>query len=481
MKCLTIKPRELKGRVFVPPSKSMAHRAIICSFLAEGVSEIDNVELSNDIIATCRAVESLGACIDILDCAAPGRKKLVITGNGTVNVKNNRINCMESGTTARFIIPVSRLTPEQVIIDGENRLKERPFNVFYDIFKEQGISFETHSENKIVNTGNLKDKFMSNNNILRTIPDGIKFPGSSGDIKHAKTSNGLNYPAFSDNIKLPVALKGRLKPGFFRIRGDVSSQFISGLLLALPLLEGDSIIKITTPAESIGYIDMTLHMQKLFGVNIDFNRNENMLTIPGWQKYTPCNYKVEGDWSQAAFWLAAGAMSGQVEVGGLSRESVQGDKAIEDIMKNMGINIYRKDGFLKIDKAKPRCIDIDVSQCPDLVPVLAVLSAIGEGRGRIYNAARLRLKESDRLKAVTVELKALGANIIEDEDSLIISGVKRLKGGRVYGWNDHRIVMAAAVAVAACERSVVIEGSDAVNKSYPAFWEHYKSLGGEFY
>lgn len=427
MKCLTINPTDLKGRVFVPPSKSMAHRAIICAFLSEGVSEIDNVELSNDIIATCSAVESLGAGIDIMDCVIPGRKKLVITGNGTVKVKSSRINCRESGTTARFIIPVSRLTSDSVIIDGENRLKERPFDVFYDIFKKQGISFET------------------------------------------------------DNKKLPITLRGRLKPGVFEIRGDVSSQFISGLLLALPLLEGDSAIKITTPVESIGYIDMTLKTQKMFGVNIDFNHDENILIIPGWQKYSPCNYKVEGDWSQAAFWLAAGSMSGQVEVGGLNRESVQGDKVIEDIMKNMGIKLYWENGFLKAEKARPGCIDIDVSQCPDLVPILAVLSAIGDGCGKIYNAARLRLKESDRLKAVTVELKALGANIQEDGDSLIITGVERLKGGRVYGWNDHRIVMAAAVAAAACEHIVVIEGIDAVNKSYPTFWEHYKSLGGEVF
>lgn len=427
MNCLTINPRNLKGTVFVPPSKSMAHRAIICSFLSEGISEIDNVELSRDIIATCRAVESLGAVIDIIDCGIPGRKKLVVTGTGTVKIKNGRINCIESGTTARFIIPVSRLTLDPVIIDGENRLRERPFDVFSDVFKEQGIGFET------------------------------------------------------DNNKLPVTLHGKLKPGVFKLRGDVSSQFISGLLLALPLLEGDSTIITTTPVESMGYINMTLHMQKMFGVKIDFNRRENTFTIPGWQTYTPCNYRVEGDWSQAAFWLAAGAMSGQVKVGGLNRDSVQGDKVIEDIMKKMGIDLYWDNGFLKVERGRPRCIGIDVSQCPDLVPVLAVLSAIGEGGGKIYNAARLRLKESDRLKAITAELKTLGADIEEDGDSLIISGVERLKGGRVNGWNDHRIVMAAAVAASACENNVVIEGIDAVNKSYPTFWEHYKSLGGEVF
>ena len=427
MKCLTIKPSKLTGRVLVPPSKSMVHRAVICAFLSEGTSEISNVELSNDIIATCSAVEALGAEIDILDNGIPGRKKLIITGNGMVKVKKSRINCMESGTTARFIMPISRLSSEQIIIDGENKLVERPFDVFFDIFKSHGISFE------------------------------------------------------ANNNKLPITLKGKLKPGTFEIRGDVSSQFISGLLLALPLLPGDSEIKITTSLESAGYIDMTLQMQKLFGINIQFNREENKLFIPGWQKYTPCRYEAEGDWSQAAFWLAAGALTGPVEILGLNPESIQGDRVIESIMQRMGINLIWKDGVVTAERKKLKSIDIDVSQCPDLVPILAVLFSVGEGKAKIFNAARLRLKECDRLNAVTVELKALGADISEGDDFLNINGVNKLKGGRVYDWNDHRIVMAAAVAASVCEKNVIIEGYEAVNKSYPTFWDHYKDLGGEVF
>jgi 3-phosphoshikimate 1-carboxyvinyltransferase len=428
MEYLTIKPTKLTGTIFVPPSKSMAHRAIICAFLSEGTSEIRNVELSNDIIATCRAVEALGANIDITDCKiSSGRKNLIIIGNGTVKVKNNRINCLESGTTARFIIPVSRLTSDKITIDGENRLVERPFDLFLDIFGRQDISCETN------------------------------------------------------NKKLPITLEGELKPGLFEIRGDVSSQFISGLMLALPLLSGDSVIKITTPVQSSGYIDMTLKIQKLFGISINYNREENKLLIPGWQKYSPCSYEVEGDWSQAAFWLAAGALSGPVEVGGLNSDSIQGDRVIGRIMQKMGIELEWKDGFISVKQTRPKGMDIDVSQCPDLAPVLAVLCAVSEGRSRILNAARLRLKECDRLNAISVELKALGALITENDDSLIIDGVNNLKGGRIFGWNDHRIVMAAAIASSVCAQKVIIEGSEAVNKSYPAFWDHFKSLGGEVF
>lgn len=427
MKSLSINPSKLSGKIFVPPSKSMAHRAILCAFLSEGVSEIDNVELSNDIVATCRAVEALGADIDIMESKTAGRKKLIITGKGTVKIKSDKINCGESGTTARFIMPVSRLTPDPVTIDGENRLVERPFDVFFDIFDQQGISYETN------------------------------------------------------NKKLPVLLKGKLKPGIFNVRGDISSQFISGLLLTLPLLPGDSVINMTTEPESSAYIDMTLEMQKLFGINIQYDRNRNRLFVPGWQKYTPYNYYIEGDWSQAAFWLAAGAITGPVEAGGLNPDSIQGDKVIISILEKMGINIYWKDGFLVTEKSTLLSIEEDVSQYPDLVPVLSVLCALAKGSSKLLNAARLRLKECDRLNAIAVELKSLGAKIIENKDSLYIDGENNLKGGRVYGWNDHRIVMAAAIAASACKHMVTIEGYDAVNKSYPTFWEHYSSLGGDVF
>lgn len=425
MKSLTIKPSHLSGRIHIPPSKSMSHRAIVCALLSDGQSLIDNIELSSDIIATCQAAEALGAEIDILQSDIPGRKKLLIRSNGAITIKKNIINCGESGTTARFIIPVSRLADGQVTITGEGKLVERPFDVYYKIFEAKGI--------------------------------------------HYKTDGG----------KLPLTIGGRLKPGCYELRGDVSSQFISGLLLALPLLPGDSTIVVTTPIESAAYIDITINMQKMFGIQIEFNKDENTFFIPGWQKYNAQNYAVEGDWSQAAFWLAAGALSGPVEICGLNRESVQGDRIIASYVKEMGAGLRWEDDLLVVEKNNLKGISKDVSQCPDLVPALAVLGSVAQGQTEILNAERLRIKECDRLKAIGTELRSLGAKICEGKDYLHIKGVGMLLGGRVYGWNDHRIVMAEAIAALACEKNVVIEGHDAVNKSYPSFWQHYCELGGK--
>jgi len=421
---LVIKPSELSGEVYIPPSKSMAHRAIICAFLADGTSEIDNIELSEDIMSTCQAVISLGGSIDILDSSLPGRKKLIVHGTGTVTVKNDRINCGESGTTARFIMPVSRLTKDAVTIDGKGKLVSRPFDAFFPVFDASKISYE--------------------------VIDG----------------------------KLPMTLKGCLRPGNYSIRGDISSQFISGLLLALPLLDEDSTIQITTKPESEAYIDMTIHMQKIFGVNIYFIRKENRLVIPGRQKYVPQKYFAEGDWSQAAFWLAAGVFSGPVSVAGLNRNSLQGDKVIENIIKNMGGNVYWDVDRLIAKKSSLRGVMVDVSQCPDLAPILAVLGSGCKGRMEILNGQRLRIKESDRIKAIVTEMGNLGADIHEVGDNIVINGRSRLSGGRTNSWNDHRIVMSVAIASVLCENNVIIEGFNAVNKSYPSFWEHYMSLGG---
>ncbi|HEY8421887.1 MAG TPA: 3-phosphoshikimate 1-carboxyvinyltransferase [Thermoclostridium sp.] len=424
MKCLEIKPSKLAGEVNIPPSKSMAHRAIICAFLSNGISEVDNIELSDDIMSTCQAVITLGGKISITDSLIPNRKKLIIHGSGTVTIRHDRINCGESGTTARFIMPVSRLSDEPVTIEGKGKLVTRPFDVFFPIFDSSNISYEI--------TGG----------------------------------------------KLPLTLKGKLKPGNYFIRGDISSQFISGLLLALPLLDEDSTIQITTSLQSEAYIDMTIYVQRIFGVDIYFNKGENKLIIPGRQKYKPQNYFVEGDWSQAAFWLAAGVMSGPVSIAGLNRDSLQGDKVIESIIKNMGGNVYWENNKLLAEKSRLKGIPVDVSQCPDLAPILAALGSVCNGRMEILNGARLRIKESDRIKAIVTEMNNLGADLAETGDSIIINGRDRLSGGTANSWNDHRIVMSVAIAAILCENNVIIEGFNAVNKSYPSFWEHYKSLGG---
>ena len=425
MKCLEIKPSKLSGTVNVPPSKSMAHRAIICAFLSCGTSEIDNIELSDDILATCRAVEALGGRIEITESYSDGRKKLLVHGNGKVFVVQDRINCGESGTTARFIMPVSRLAEDAVTFEGEGKLVSRPFDVFFPVFQSCSIGYETCGG------------------------------------------------------KLPLTLEGRLKPGNYYIRGDISSQFISGLLLALPLLDEDSTIKITTNLQSEAYIDMTIYIQKIFGVSIYYKKDENIFIIPGRQKYMPQKYFIEGDWSQAAFWLAAGVMSGPVEITGLNRDSLQGDRVIESIIKNIGGRVYWENSRIIAEKSRLKGFTADVSQCPDLAPILAVLGSVAGGKTEILNGTRLRLKESDRIKAIVSEMKNLGADIVESGDNIIINGCETLPGGTAKSWNDHRIVMSVAIAAVLCKNNIIIEGFNAVNKSYPSFWEHYRSLGGE--
>lgn len=401
MKEVTIYPSRLRGSINVPPSKSMCHRAIICAGLSEGTSIINNIGMSQDIKATLEAMKSLG-----MTAEAAGTS-LAVKGNPFPQIKNSRIDCRESGSTLRFIIPIAALTGEPVVFCGEGRLIERSLVSYLNIFEKQGIKYQT--------------------------------------------SDG----------RLPLQINGRLAPGKYCIEGDISSQFISGLMFALPLLEGDSTIRVTSELQSRPYVDLTINALKDFSIEIE-NHGYEAFSIKGNQRYRAADYTVEGDYSQAAFWLAAGALGSDISCGGLDINSAQGDKAIMSIIAGMG----------------GRFRSLDASNCPDLVPVLAVLGALSEGRTEIINAQRLRLKESDRLKAITSELGRLGACIKETQDGLIIEGVKMLRGGRVDSWNDHRIAMALAVAATRSEEPVTISNSSSVGKSYPDFWEHYKALGG---
>jgi 3-phosphoshikimate 1-carboxyvinyltransferase len=260
--------------------------------------------------------------------------------------------------------------------------------------------------------------------------------------------------------------------------GDVSSQFISGLLFALPLIDGDSEIVITKKLESRGYVDLTLDILNKFGINI-INEAYNRFIIKGNQKYIKRNYRVEGDFSQVAFWLVAGALGGDIVCHDLKEDSLQGDKVIVDIIKRMQGNLITEDGKMTSTTAETVSTIIDGSECPDIIPVLAVLAALSEGTTEIVNAGRLRIKECDRLSAVASELKKLGADIEEKEDGLIIKGKKELIGGEVDSFNDHRIAMALAVAAIRCKEPVTIRDSGCIKKSYPTFWEHYKMLGGK--
>ncbi|HCW03273.1 MAG TPA: 3-phosphoshikimate 1-carboxyvinyltransferase [Clostridium sp.] len=407
----------LQGKVNIPSSKSVGHRALICAALAEGTSIIRNINLSKDIKATAGVLEALGAAIKI------DEREINVKGTNKLKYSASELFCNESGSTLRFLIPVAMLQEDTVTFTGRGKLVERPLTPFYNIFDKQRLYY--------------------------------------------KNNNGM----------LPLEVKGRLKAGDFSIEGNVSSQFISGLMFALPLLNENSKIIVDGKLESRPYIDLTIDVLREFGVNID-NNNYESFTIKGGQKYTAKDYTVEGDYSQAAFFLAAGLLNGKVQCMNLKKDSLQGDKEFINIATRMGGKIIEEDhGFIAI-KSDLTATDIDASQVPDLVPILAVLASVSQGQTVIYNAARLRIKECDRLQAVTTELNALGANIIEKEDSLIINGVKSLKGGKVKSWNDHRIAMSMTIASLVCENPVIIEDYKAIDKSYPDFYEDFISLGG---
>lgn len=420
MNNVRIIPSELSGEVRIPSSKSVGHRYIICAALSEECSVIDNITFSQDIYATIDAMRALGADISVEE----EKNRVVVQGIKGDKVNEAFIDCHESGSTLRFLIPIAAVKSHKSILRGKGRLVSRPLDIYYDIFHEKNIKY------------------------------------------------------INENGELPLTVLGELKSGEYRVKGNVSSQFISGLMFALPLLKGNSKIIITTELESKGYVDLTIDALRKYSVHIQ-NENYRVFNIKGNQKYISKDLSVEGDFSQVAFWMAAGALGEKAICSNLDMSSLQGDKVILNIIRDMGAQIKLHKDRIEVSKSQLLGRTIDASQCPDLVPILAVLGAVSMGETRIINAERLRIKESDRLRAVTEELNKIGAHIIELKDGLIISGTNSLKGGKVKSWNDHRIAMAMAVASIKCSEPVIIEGADAVNKSYPDFWKDFMSLGGD--
>lgn len=404
------------GTVNVPPSKSDVHRAIICAAMANGVSRISPVALSNDIKATIGCIKALGA-----DAVLENN---VLTVDGTNMYKNKTalLDCGESGSTLRFFIPIAAVGNINATFVGKGKLPQRPIGIFTEALPKAGTV--------------------------------------------CKTEGGL-----------PLEIKGQLKSGIFEIPGNVSSQFITGLLLALPILEGDSEIVLTSPLESVGYIAMTIRTMKQFGVNIQ--ATEKGWHIKGGQSYKTCDYTTDGDWSQAAFFMVLGAVSGKVTVKGVAKDSTQGDKKCAEILARFGAKVTQLDNEVTVEKGELKAITIDASQIPDLVPVLSVCAAFAEGTTKIINAERLRIKECDRLKATAELLNNLGGKVKELSDGLEITGVPSLKGGNVNGYNDHRIVMSAAVCAARSDEDITATFAMSINKSYPDFYIDYNSIGGK--
>ena len=422
---LKIIPSKLKGSVKIPPSKSMAHRAIICAALSDGICRIDNIDYSDDIIATINAMNSLGATIEKHDDYI----EVVGIYKNINKIKENRIiDCNESGSTLRFLVPISLLFKGSNKFIGKGNLGKRPLTTYYNIFNNQGI-------------------------------------------KYSYEENNLN-----------LVVDGELKPGVFEVEGNISSQFITGLLFALPLLNGDSKITITKEMESKGYIDLTLKAISDFGIEI-INNNYSEFIIKGNQKYNARNYRVEGDYSQAAFFLCADGLGNNVVCRDLDLNSLQGDKEIIDILERMNV-VFNANEIGLSGEVNGELIStvIDGSQCPDIIPVLSAASALSKGTTEIINAGRLRIKECDRLSAVTSELKKLGAQIIEKEDGLVITGVEKLQGGvEVWSHKDHRIAMTLAIASTMCKKPIIIKDYECVAKSYPSFFEDFKALGGNIH
>ncbi|ACV39852.1 3-phosphoshikimate 1-carboxyvinyltransferase [Leptotrichia buccalis] len=423
---IKIKPSILNGTIEIPPSKSYSHRAVIAAALAESgkKSTIDNLKFSVDITTTTDIMENWGAKIKRFESA------LEIIGNdGKVVPKDKYVQCNESGSTIRFLIPIGITDENELIFDGKGKLVDRPLDSYYRIFDKQGILYK------------------------------------------------------NENGKLPLTVNGKLKAGNYEIDGNISSQFITGLLYALPLLDGDSKLTINKNLESKGYIDLTLEILKLAGIQI-VNNNYKSFDIKGNQIYKPFDYTVEGDYSQVAFWIVAGIISAnkdnEIKCLHVNKNSLQGDREIIEIVTRMGANLKIFDDYVLVKPSKTKGTIIDISQCPDIGPILTVLGALSEGETRIINGERLRIKESDRITSIKTELNKLGANVVEEGDSLIIQGVEGFTGGvTVNAWNDHRIAMSLAIASTRCEKEIILEEAESVRKSYPHFWDDFVKMGGE--
>lgn len=428
-----VTPAQCRGGVQVPPSKSMAHRALICAGLAGlagpagpaglagGASRLDGIGDSQDMAATIGAMQLLGA-----QFTRQG-SRCTVKGTGGVACSTQCdmvVNCRESGSTLRFMIPLFALSGARTTFTGQGRLMQRSQTVYEQLFRQRGLLFEQQ--------------------------DG------------------------------KLTIQGPLRAGEYILDGNVSSQFITGLLFALPMLQGDSILRIRPPFQSRGYVSLTVQMLAAFGVNVHFS-DENTLVIPGKQAYAACDHRVEGDYSQAAFYAVLAAIQGKLTLQGLRRDSLQGDRVILDILADCGAGIAQHVDGVDVTGAPLVGTQIDVSDCPDLAPILSVMGMYASGTTHLVNAARLRDKESDRIAVMEQELRKLGAQVHTTHDAMTIVGC----GNRpcfgptsVLGHNDHRVVMSLAIAATLGSAPVIIEGAQAVTKSYPNFFEHLALIGG---
>ena len=404
---IKINPSVLSGDIEAPASKSVAHRMLICAALAKDKSVIKINKTSDDIEATIGCLKAIGVTIE--QC---GTEYTVIPPSAFP--ESAELDCGESGSTLRFMLPVVAALGIRAVFTAHGRLPERPISPLLDEMTSHGV-----------------------------------------------TCDG----------QFPLHVSGKLTAGKYKVAGNISSQFITGLLLALPLCDGESEIEVIPPIESAPYIDITASVLSLFGINV--NNEVNIYRICP-SDYVGNSFVAEGDWSNAAFLLGMGAT-----VSGLTTDSVQGDRKILDVLRSFGAEIHEENGTFRADVSDLHSADIDASDFPDLVPVISVIASTAQGTTRIFNASRLRLKESDRIESTVNMINSLGGDATPTDDGMIINGKPFLSGGTVDSYGDHRIVMSAAVASQKCKNCVIINNAQAVSKSYPDFFKDFKSLGGD--
>lgn len=410
---VVIDPSHLSGQIKAIASKSYAHRLLICAAIADGPCTLVCDELSDDIIATANCLTALGAEVKYTD----GRFNIVPIKTAAQCAS---LDVGESGSTLRFILPLVCALGAECDIHMHGRLPKRPLSPLYEELIAHGIILSMKGKN-------------------------------------------------------PMHVSGVLKNTDFSIAGNVSSQFITGLMLA-GAVSGSAEVNITSELQSASYVDITTECLETFGVNI--SKSVDIISVSG-KPRSPGKVNVQGDWSNAAFWLCAGAIGkAPITVTGLRLDSSQGDRKILDVLKSFGVKMDIEKDRICVYPSALSPVTVDAGDIPDLVPVISVVCACADGESRICNAARLRIKESDRLKAVNDMLTALGCDITELDDGLIIKGGKMLHGGCVDSVNDHRIAMSAAVASTVCSGAVEICGAEAVNKSYPGFYKDFAALGG---
>jgi 3-phosphoshikimate 1-carboxyvinyltransferase len=405
------------AEVRVPASKSLSHRALICAALAKGNSHVHNLAVNEDILASVNALKQAGIEIKISE-----RECVVESGGSLGDYDSQIIDCGQSGSTLRFLIPLLASTGKICRFTGQGRLMERPLMIYRQLFEDDGI-FE---------------------------------------IK-----NGI------------LTVQGQLNRQFYTVPGNISSQFVSGLLFALPLQDHDSRIEIIPPIESLSYIDMTIESLSKAGIRVE--RKDNFIIIPGHQKYQPFDDVIAGDDSQAAFFIAQALIQKrEMLIRGVDSHSTQGDHAMVDIVRKAGARVRETAEGLYVNADKLEGLEADLGDCPDLGPMLFALAACCSKISHFTNVARLRLKESDRIAAMREELTKTGCRFEEAENDVWITGNELLPGGYQFqGHNDHRIVMALAILASGCRSASIIDGSEAVGKSYPGFFEDLRNTQTE--